>query len=375
MKMEVFEMERAMSTWENLVEYDISNSGVKPITLRELIDLGFNLESIMDMSLGNCQANGTLELREKLVQLYPGADPDNVEVTNGTSEANYLLGITLLNPGDEFAMTIPNFMQLQGIAKAAGATVNQFHLLPEKNWDVNWDEFEKAVNPKTRLVYFTRPGNPTGAVLSDASVERVIQRCEEMDCYVIFDEVYIGSEIDGSRTQTCWGMSDKVIVVNGLSKAYGIPGIRIGWLVAPKDVVAQCWAQHDYITVGPNILSDVMATTAVDVNVREKLFLRIQNRIKRNLPVLREWIEGFDGFLEYNEPTAGAFCFVKYNADLSSIDIADLIRKNQSTLIAPGSHFGLDGYLRFWTGGETDFIRSGLERVRDELDKIRKTHV
>ena len=372
MKMEVFEMERMMSTWENVVEYDISESGVKPITLRELINLGFDLDSVMDMTLGNCQGNGTIELRETLARLYPGATPDHIEVTNGTSEANYLLGITLLKPGDEFSMAIPNYMQLKGIARAAGATVKLFHLRQESGWDVDWDEFEKAVTLNTRLVYFTRPSNPTGAVLSEESVRRVIDRCEEMDAYVIFDEVYIGSEIDGSRTKTCWGMSDKVVVVSGLSKSYGIPGIRIGWLVGPKDVVAECWAQHDYITVGPNKISDVMARTAVDMKVREKLFHRIQDRIKSNLPMYRQWVDSFDGFLELKEPTAGAFCFVKYNADTPSKDIADSLRIHHSTLIAPGSHFGTDGYLRLWAGGDTDFIHQGLERVRIELDKIRK---
>jgi len=372
MKMEVFEMERAMSTWENLVEYDISNSGVKPITLRDLIDLGFDMDTVMDLPLGNCQGNGSLKLRKALAKLYPGADTDNIEVTNGTSEAIFLLGISLLKPGDEFAMAIPNFMQLPGIARATGAKINTFHLSQESNWDVDWEAFNKAVTPKTRLVYFSRPNNPTGTVLSNASVKRVIERCEEMDAYVIFDEVYIGSEIDGARTNTCWGMSEKVIVVNGLSKTYGIPGIRIGWLTAPKDVVTECWAQHDYITVGPNIISDAMACTAVDLEVREKLFLRLQDHIKSNLPMCRQWIESFNGFLEFTEPTAGAFCFVKYNADTPSMEIANSVRINQSTLIAPGIHFGMEGYLRLWTGGDNDFIRRGMERVRVELDKIRK---
>jgi aspartate/methionine/tyrosine aminotransferase len=269
-------------------------------------------------------------------------------------------------------MAVPNYMQLKGIGRAAGATLNTFYLRQDSGWNVDWEEFERAVNPNTRLVYFTRPSNPTGSVLSEQSVKRVIERCEEVDAYVIFDEVYIGSEIDGSRTKTCWGMSDKVIISSGLSKAYGIPGIRIGWLVAPEDVVAECWAQHDYITVGPNKLSDAMARTAVDLEVREKLFLRIQERIKSNLPMYREWVAGFDGFLEFQEPTAGAFCWLKYNADTPSTEIADSLRINQSTLVAPGTHFGTDGYLRIWAGGETDFIREGLRRVRIELDKIRR---
>ncbi|KPK76962.1 MAG: hypothetical protein AMJ79_04880 [Phycisphaerae bacterium SM23_30] len=370
MKMEVFAMERAMSTWENLVDYDISESGVKPVCLRDLVEMGFDLEKMMDEPLGYSQANGTIQLREILAQQYPGAGIDNIEVTNGTSEANYVLAITLLGQGDEFALAIPNYMQLEGVAKAVGAKVNKFSLQHDKNWQIDWGEFESAVNPNTRLVYITRPSNPTGSILSEASVERILKRCEEMDAYLISDEVYIGSEIDVARTKTCWGMSDKVIVTSGLSKAYGIPGIRIGWLVGPEKLVAECWSQHDYITIGPNILSDALARVAVTAENREKLYARTCQAIKSNLPVYRQWIKEFDGLLEFNEPAAGAFCFIKYHSDVPSQKISEKIIAEQSTLIAPGSHFGMEGFLRLWLGGEPDFIKRGLGRVSRVLKTI-----
>ena len=370
MKMEVFQMERRMSTWENLVEYDISESGVKSVSLRDLINMGFDLESMIDVPLGLCQANGTIQLRDLLSKQYPGSDIDNIEVTNGASEANYLLAITLLNQGDEFAMAIPNFLQLKGIARAVGAKVNTFKLQYEKDWEVDWEEFEKAVNPNTRLVYITRPGNPTGSILSEASVNRIIKRCEEMDAYLISDEVYIGAEINDTRTKTCWAKSDKVIITSGLSKAYGISGIRIGWIVGPKKLVDECWTQHDYITVGPNKLSDAMAQVAVTPENREKLFARTRQAIKSNLPVYREWVREFNGFLELIEPKAGAFCLIKYNSDISSQKIADTLLEDHSTLIAPGCHFGMDGFLRLWLGGEPDYIKKGLERVSIVLKTI-----
>jgi aspartate/methionine/tyrosine aminotransferase len=370
MKMEVFEMERAMSTWENMVEYDISESGVKPICLRDLVEMDFDLEGMMDKPLGYSQANGTIELREILARQYPGAGIDNIEVTNGTSEANYVLAITLLEKGDELALAIPNYMQLEGVAKAAGAKVNKFSLRHDNNWEVDWEEFERAVNPNTKLVYITRPSNPTGSILSEESVERIIKHCEEMEAYLVSDEVYIGAEIDGSRTKTCWGMSDRVIVTSGLSKAYGIPGIRIGWLVGPEKLVAECWSQHDYITIGPNILSDAMAQVAVNPRNREKLYARTRQAIKGNLPIYRQWVKEFEGLLEFNEPAAGAFCFIKYNSDIPSQEISEKIITEQSTLIAPGSHFGMEGYFRMWMGGETEFIKRGLERVGKVLKAI-----
>lgn len=112
MKIETFEMERMQSTWENLVEYDLSESGVRPLTLRELMEMGFDLESFLDVPLGYSQSNGTLELREALTQIYPGATVDHIQVTNGTSEANYLVALSQIRPGDSFGFETPNYMQL-----------------------------------------------------------------------------------------------------------------------------------------------------------------------------------------------------------------------------------------------------------------------
>src|SRR5437764_12831940 len=110
-----FEMERMQSTWENLVDYDMSESGVRPLTLRELTAMGFDLESFLDEPLGYSQSNGTIELRERIAALYPGAGVDQIEVTNGTSEANYLVALSQIQAGDVVAMQVPNYMQMRGV--------------------------------------------------------------------------------------------------------------------------------------------------------------------------------------------------------------------------------------------------------------------
>ena len=168
MKIPQFEMERMQSTWENVVEMDMSESGVRPVTLRELAEMGLDLDAILDTPLGYSQSNGTIPLRESLAALYPGATPDHIEVTNGTSEANYLLALALLRDGDEVAFEVPNYMQYWGLPKSLGAKVNCFHLQIDCNWEPDWEEFERAVNPQTRLVYLSNPNNPSGSVLSDA---------------------------------------------------------------------------------------------------------------------------------------------------------------------------------------------------------------
>jgi hypothetical protein len=373
MKLEEFNMERMQSTWENLVDYDMSESGVRPLTLRELTAMGFDLDGFLDVPLGYSQSNGTIELRERIAAHYPGATIDHVEVTNGTSEANYLIALSQIRPGDDVAMEVPNYMQMPGVARSLGATVRTFRLRQETGWEPDWDEFERAVTPRTRLLYLSNPNNPTGAVLSDAAMRRIVEHCERTATWLLSDEVYLGAEIDRPRTASFWGMSDRVIVTSGLSKAYGIPGVRIGWLVAPPQLAAECWSQHDYITIGPNKMSDRIAAVAVEEPNRERCYARTREILRRNLPIAREWIAGFGGLLSWREPQAGAIALLKYASDLPSIEVAERVRRNQSTLIVPGAHVGLEGHLRIWLGGREDFLREGLRRIGVELAKLQMT--
>ena len=264
-------------------------------------------------------------------------------------------------------MEVPNYMQMPGVARSLGANVKTFRLRQDTGWEPDWDEFERAVTPRTRLLYLSNPNNPTGAVLSHEAMDRIVDRCTHTGTWLLSDEVYSGAEIDGPRTRSFWGLSDRVIVTSGLSKAYGIPGVRIGWMVGPPDVVAACWTQHDYITIGPNKMSDRIARIAVTRENRERCYERTRNILRHNLPIAREWIDAFGGRLTWREPQAGAIALLNYNSATPSLEVAERIRKNQNTLIVPGSHVGLEGYIRVWLGGRADFLREGLRRIGAEL--------
>jgi aspartate/methionine/tyrosine aminotransferase len=370
MKIELFEMERMQSSWENVVNIDLSESGVRALTLRELVEMGFDLGAALDTPLSYSQGNGTIELRQLLSQHYPGSTLDHIEVTNGTSEANFIVALNLIREGDEVAMQLPNYMQMWGLPRSLGAKMNLFRLRSEKNWELDWDEFEEAVNNKTRFLYVSNPNNPTGKVLSRADMERIVRRCEETETWLIADEVYQGAELSGKRTPSFWGMSERVIVTNGLSKAYGIPGIRIGWIVGPPALVQECWTQHDYTTICPNKLSDTLACIAVRSDNREKLFARTRAILREQLPIVRDWVASFDGLLEVREPDAGAFCLISYQTDLPSQELAERIRINQSTLIVPGSQLRLENFFRLWFGAPPEKLREGLMRIGAELREV-----
>jgi aspartate/methionine/tyrosine aminotransferase len=367
MPIELFAMERMQSTWENLVDYDMSESGVRPLTLGELVEMGFDLQAFLDQPLGYSQSNGTPELRERIASHYPGSTVDHIEVTNGTSEANYVIALSLLRPGDVVAMEVPNYMQMPGLARSLGATLRTFHLRQDLGWQPDWDEFERAVAPDTRLLYLSNPNNPTGSVLSADAMHRIVERCERTGTWILADEVYLGAEIDRSRTPSFWGTSERVIVTSGLSKAYGIPGVRIGWLVAPPAIAAECWSQHDYLTIGPNKLSDRLAQIVVEQGNREQCYARTRTILRHNLPIARQWVAAFGGRVTWREPEAGAIALVKYHASPSSAEIAERVRVRQSTLIVPGIHVGLEGHLRIWLGGREPFLREGLRRIGEEL--------
>jgi aspartate/methionine/tyrosine aminotransferase len=248
--------------------------------------------------------------------------------------------------------------------------VRTFSLRSDAGWEPDWDAFERAVQPGTRLLYLSNPNNPTGSVLSDAAMRRMVDRCERTGTWLLADEVYLGAEIEAERTRSFWGMSDRVIVTSGLSKAYGIPGVRIGWIVGPETLVAHCWSQHDYLTIGPNKLSDRIARVAVEAANRERCYTRTRDILRRNLPIARDWLGAFGGRLTWTEPRAGAIGLIKYEADTPSLAIAERIREKQSTLIVPGSQVGIEGHLRIWLGGREPFLREGLRRIGTELEAL-----
>ncbi len=369
MRIETFKMERMQSMYENEVEFDLSESGVYPVSLNELVELGFDLESALDMPLGYSQGNGTPELRAELTRMYPGTSIDNIEVTNGTSEANFIVCLNLMSDQDEFALQIPNYMQLWGVPRSFGGQVKTFRLRADLDWEPHWEEFETAVNPKTRLVYVSNPNNPTGSTLSTDAMDRIVQRCDEMDAILIADEVYLGAEIHAERTPSFWGRGDNIVVTSGLSKAFGIPGVRIGWIVGSEKLVEECWSQHDSLTICPNKLSDAVARIAVREQNRETLYSRGRKLLQGNLEIMEEWVESLGEGFGFVPPTAGAICFIRYPGAIPSVELCERIRVHQSTLIVPGTYLGLEGYIRIWMGAQPDYLREGLRRVRVELEK------
>ncbi len=372
MKLEQFAMERMQSTYENLVEFNLSESGVRPLTARELISDTAGLEGLLDQPLVYSQSNGTIELRAHIAAIYPGADVDHVEVTNGGSEANFITVFRLIEPGDEVVMLVPNYMQTWGLARAFGATIREWRLIEDHEagrWRIDLAALEALVSSRTRMIVNCNPNNPTGARLTAGELEAVARIADAHGAWILSDEVYRGAELDGHETASMWGRSDRAIITSGLSKAYGLPGLRIGWIVAPPPLVASFWSYHDYVTIAPGALSDRLARVALAPARRAQLVERTRGILRANLPMMEEWLRSSGGF-RWIRPEAGAIVFARYDHPINSTELVTRLRKEKSVLVVPGDQFGMDGYLRLGFGEPQEYNRAGLERLRELLASL-----
>lgn len=370
MNIEIFKMERMQSTWENVVEYNLSESGVHPLTLKELLTPK-ELEEVRRVEIGYTQTNGTPELRERISLLYPGIGLERILATAGSSEANFLLIWSLIEPEDEVLFELPNYMQMWGLLRAFGAKVKPFILREDMGWQPDPDELRKLVTDKTKIIVLTNPNNPTGSVLSAESMEIIIGLAAKVGAWILCDEVYQGAELSGVRTPSFWGKYDKVLVVNGLSKAYGLPGLRIGWIVGPEEIIEKTWPYHDYTTISPSALSDKLASIALDPKNRDRILARTRGILNKNFPILEAWLRKQGGIFTFRPPQAGAILFAHYSLPINSTELVEKLIREKSVLLVPGDHFEVDHYLRFGYGPEETYLLTALGRVEEALKELK----
>jgi aspartate/methionine/tyrosine aminotransferase len=362
-----FEIERLMSRWEHEVDYNLSESGVHPVPLRDLLPDSCALREFLDTELGYPQTNGTLALRENISRLYPGASPENVLTTVGAVEANGIALASLFDPGDEIAVMLPNYLQIWGMALNASMRVNAFFLRETGgDWKLDLNELNTAVTDKTKLIAITNPNNPTGHILSEEEIDALVAAAARVGAWILTDEVYAGAErLAEKETPSLWGRYDKVLAIGSLSKAYGLPGLRTGWVVAPPQAIEEIWHRHDYATIAIGKLAMQLATVALSPDRRPKLIDRTRGYVRRGFPIMDAWLQEQEEFFGACSSEAGAIAFVSYRRDVKSEKFVDELRESKSVLIVPGEHFGLDGYVRISTGLDPKYLNTGLARISE----------
>jgi aspartate/methionine/tyrosine aminotransferase len=372
MRLEPFVLERFQSIWEHRVAWNLAESGVDPLRVEELADTPEDRAAVLAQGLGYPQTNGTVPLRELIANLYPGAGPDHIEVTNGGSEANCVVLWHLVQPGDEVVMMMPNYMQMRGIARALGALVQPWPLAesPKGGWRADLAALDTLVTPRTKLILICNPNNPTGMRLTGDELDGICRIADRVGAWVLSDEIYRGAELDAIDTPTIWDRYPRAIVTSGLSKAYGLPGLRIGWVAGPATLVNELWGVHDYTTIAPGAVNDTLARVALAPARRERILARTRGIIGANYPIVRRWIEKRAPKLTHIAPEAGAIVFVRYRHAINSTALAERLREEQSVLIVPGDHFAMDGYLRIGFGTDPAHLIPALDLAGELLDRI-----
>ncbi len=368
MRVPPFAMERWQSTFEHRVDFNLSESGVHPMTLGELLTL-VDLDP-GDVRLEYGQSDGSDELRERIAALYD-AEPDHVVATTGGAEANYVVLWSLLSEGDRVVAVEPTYGQTPGLARGLGAEVVSLPLEEDRGWQPAPGAASELVTPGTRLVVVTNPNNPTGAVLSTEAMDEIVAACEAAGAWLLADEVYAGAEVSGPETPSFWGRSDRVIITGSLSKAYGLPGLRLGWLVAPTERREELWGRKDYTTITPSTLSDEAARRVLAPATRARVLDRTRGIIRGNLPILAGWFDARREMFRYRPPEAGAICYVRYALDVNSTELAERLRTEKSVLVVPGDHFGMDRYLRVGFGNPAAELEAALDRISDLVQELR----
>jgi aspartate/methionine/tyrosine aminotransferase len=376
MKIDQFVMERTQCLFENEVEFNLSESGVQPLTIAEILPGTEEQAELLHAGLSYPHSMGRKRLRQSIAEFHGLSDFNCVTVTNGGSEANFMTLWGLVEADKRIAFMVPNYLQGFGLGKAWAQQADTYRLVMQAaqdggfEWRLDLDSLEKAVTKDTGMIVVTNPNNPTGAVLNEAEMDAIVAAAERVGAWLMVDEIYRGAEVSGPMTPTFVGRYDKLIITGGTSKAFGLPGLRTGWVVATPDVIQHLCQYHDYMTLTPSYISDYLADAVMLKDRRELVLGRTRSIIRTNLAPVESWIESHGDIFEYARPKAGAICTLRYKLPIESEALFYKLLHEYSVLITPGKHFGIGDYIRIGFGYDLDRTLKGLRVIDKALQDL-----
>ncbi len=228
-------------------------------------------------------------------------------------------------------------------------------------------EINLAVTPATRLVSVNTPNNRTGTVLSSDELDGVVAAAERAGAWVHSDEVYAGSELDGAHAPSAWGRYDRVLVVGSLSKAYGLSGLRVGWVVGPEDVITQLWRRHEYATISTASLSMVLAEVALEPTTRQRLLDRQRALALAGRQTLLDWVAAHPELVAIEPPASTALGLPRLLRATDSVAVATAIREQADVLVCPGVYLGAESHLRLSHALDPARTDEALDRIASVL--------
>lgn len=362
MKIDDFAVEIWMNRFETRCRYNISESCVDSITLRDLLALagrsGTILDEILPLKMTYGAIEGSERLRHAIAALYETVSVENVLVTHGAIGANALLYESLIGPGDEVVSIVPTYQQHVSLPESYGATVKRLQLREEDGYLPDLDQLARLVTPKTKLISMTNPNNPTGSVMDRACLEAIVAIAARNGAYVLCDEVYRGvNQDDDTLTASIADLYPRGIAVGSMSKAFALAGLRLGWIAGPKEVLEAVMIHRDYNTISVGMLDDHFATIALEN--RDALLVRNRAIVRTNLDILDAWVQ-HQPLISYVKPKGGTVTLLKYRPDMDSVSFCQRLIDETGVLLMPGSALGMEGQVRIGFGNGTQVLREGL---------------
>jgi aspartate/methionine/tyrosine aminotransferase len=364
-----FLLERNQTLYENAVEINLTESGVHPCTIADLLSAE-EIAELASLRLGYGHTEGRPGLRRAVAEWYPDAGPENVLIAHGSSEAHLIALMSLVERDEDIVFITPNFMQLDGLARGLGIAVRQVPLSADNGWQPDLDRINAAIGPHTRLITLCDPNNPTGTMLTDRMRRDLAELAKRRGVWLLVDEIYRGSEIDGGPALTAWNLAPRVIVSGGLSKSFACAGLRLGWLIAPPDVIDQCHRRQDYTSIGTGTIAQFLAERAMQPAKRDGLLQRGRQILAAGRETVREWLAQHNGW-SWVEPRAGGMTLLAYDFGMPSEELSARLRTEESVFVCAGAWFGIEGHIRIGIGVAPDHLKEGLRRLDRFVDRHR----
>jgi aspartate/methionine/tyrosine aminotransferase len=357
-------LEDWFDTYQYAVDYDIGESAVKCLSLGD-IDID---PSAIVFRYGHHR--GKPELRERIAAQYEGFSPEQVVATTGASEANFCVVSALVKPGDHVVIEHPNYPSLYEVPRSLGCNVSLFTLKYENRFKPDLDELKRMVTPQTKLVSLTHPNNPTGSKISEDDLRQVIELVESMDSYLLFDETYRDMDCDNPLPSAAT-LSPKVVSISTMSKCYGLPGIRIGWLATLDPfLLSATLAIREQGSITNNAVGEEVAIHVL--GDKDRYLGDAKRRIENNLKVVSGWMGDQDDF-EWIAPEAGVVCFprIKAHVDVEPETLYRRLAEEYKTFVLPGRCFEMDErHFRIGFGADGEEIEAGLRNVNKALGDL-----
>jgi aspartate/methionine/tyrosine aminotransferase len=375
MDIKPFSIERFFAVHEFTAPYLLCASDCESLTVDELLQLaGVSWESIGQLWLGYTESQGAPTLREQVAELYTGVHPDQVIGLSAPEEGIFVTMHALLEPGDEVVGLTPCYDSLANVAEYLGCRMIRWPLKEADEppdgpagWQLDLNELERLVTPRTKLVIVNFPHNPTGYLPPHDEWRAIVQTVEQAGAWLFSDEMYRGLEYDlAARLTSGCDLYERAITLGGLSKTYGLPGLRCGWLALQDTALRdRILGWKDYTTICASAPSEVLAQVALQIG--ETLAERSRDIVQRNLGLADPFFARWRAVFRWNRPQAGSVAFVGLR-DRSAREFCDRLVTEQGVLLLPGPSMGFDDHHARLGLGRRSFAE-GLKQLAHYLSR------